>query len=95
MLHVMRGSSRLTPAQREMIATVISLAAHCRYCTVTHAGALRRVGGDNLTAEFIQNDWRKADLTDTERAMLEYAGKMTLTPATCMSRNSHALPECR
>ena len=31
MLHVMRGPSGLTPAQREMIATVTSLAAHCRY----------------------------------------------------------------
>ena len=48
---------------------------------MAHAGALRRVGGDNLTAEFIQNDWRQADLTEAERAMLEYAEKMTLTPA--------------
>ena len=32
-------------------------------------------------AEFIQNDWRKADLSDAERAMLEYAEKLTLTPA--------------
>jgi hypothetical protein len=39
------------------------------------------VGGDNLTAEFIQNEWRQADLTKAERAMLEYAEKMTLTPA--------------
>ncbi len=31
MVHVMRGPSRVTPAQREMIATVTSLAAHCRY----------------------------------------------------------------
>ena len=31
MLHIMRGPSRLTPAQREMIATVTSLASHCRY----------------------------------------------------------------
>lgn len=31
MMHVMRGPSRLTPAQREMIATVTSLASHCRY----------------------------------------------------------------
>ena len=31
MMHVMRGPSRLTPAQREMIATVTSLASHYRY----------------------------------------------------------------
>ena len=48
---------------------------------MAHAGALRRVGGDDLTAEFIQNDWRKADLTEAERAMLEWAEKLTLTPS--------------
>ncbi|SVD32243.1 uncharacterized protein METZ01_LOCUS385097 [marine metagenome] len=32
-------------------------------------------------AEFIQNDWRKADLTVAERAMLEWSEKLTLTPA--------------
>ena len=32
-------------------------------------------------AEFIQNDWRKADLTVGERAMLEWAEKLTLTPS--------------
>ena len=48
---------------------------------MSHAGALRRVGGDDLTAEYIQNDWRKADLTEAERAMLEWAEKLTLTPS--------------
>ena len=31
MLHVMRGESGVTPAQREMIATVTSLASNCRF----------------------------------------------------------------
>ena len=39
------------------------------------------MGGDGLTAEYIQNDWRKADLTEAERAMLEWAEKLTLTPS--------------
>jgi uncharacterized protein YciW len=34
-----------------------------------------------LTAEFVQNDWRKAKLTEAEYAMLEWAEKLTLTPA--------------
>jgi uncharacterized protein YciW len=49
---------------------------------VAHAGALRAAGGDDLTAEFIQNDWRKADLTEAERAMLEYTEKLTIAPAS-------------
>ena len=36
---------------------------------------------DDLNAEFIQNDWRKADLTVGERAMLEWAEKLSITPA--------------
>ncbi len=35
-----------------------------------------------MTAEFIQNDWRQADLTPAERVMLEYSEKLTLSPAT-------------
>jgi len=34
-----------------------------------------------LTAEFIQSDWRQADLTPAERVMLEYSEKLTLSPA--------------
>ena len=39
------------------------------------------MGGDDLIAEYIQNDWRKADLTEVERAMLEWAEKLTITPS--------------
>jgi len=39
------------------------------------------VSDDDLNAEFIQNDWRKADLTVGERAMLEWAEKLSNTPA--------------
>jgi len=49
---------------------------------VAHAGALRAAGGDDLIAEFIQNDWRKAELTTAELAMLEYAEKLTIAPAS-------------
>jgi uncharacterized protein YciW len=42
-------------------------------------------------AEFIQNDWRKADLTDGERAMLEYSEKLTLTPAMMEESDVQAL----
>ena len=39
------------------------------------------MGGDDLIAEYIQNDWRKGDLTEVEQAMLEWAEKLTLTPS--------------
>ena len=42
-------------------------------------------------AEFIQNDWRKADLSDAQRAMLEYSEKLTLTPAMMEEKDVQAL----
>ena len=47
---------------------------------MAHAEFLRQEGSNDLTAEFIQNDWRRADLSEAERAMLEWAEKLTLTP---------------
>ena len=58
---------------------------------MAHAGALRRVGGDDLTAEFIQNDWHKAKLTEAEYAMLEWAEKLTLTPAMMTQKDTQKL----
>ena len=42
-------------------------------------------------AEFIQNDWRKADLNDAQKAMLEYTEKLTLTPAMMEEKDIQAL----
>ena len=49
---------------------------------MAHAGSLRQQGGDELLVEFLQNDWRKADLTPAEREMLEYAEKLTIAPSS-------------
>ena len=39
------------------------------------------MGGNDLIAEYIQNEWRKVDLAEVERAMLEWAEKLTITPS--------------
>ncbi|MEE8076786.1 MAG: peroxidase-related enzyme [Candidatus Binatia bacterium] len=49
---------------------------------MSHAEFLRKEGGDDLAAEQIKVDWRQANLTDAERAMLEYVEKLTLTPSS-------------
>ncbi len=49
------------------------------------------MGGDDLTAEFIQNDWRKAELTEAEYAMLEWAAKLTLSPAMMTEKDIQKL----
>jgi len=42
-------------------------------------------------SENIQNDWRKADLSDAERAMLEYAEKLTIAPASMAEEDIQGL----
>ena len=58
---------------------------------MAHAGALRQLTGDDLTAEFLQNDWREAKLTKAEFAMLEYAEKLTVAPAMMEQKDIQAL----
>ena len=58
---------------------------------MAHAGALRQLTGDDLTAEFLQNDWREASLTEAEFAMLEYAEKLTVAPAMMEQKDIQAL----
>ena len=58
---------------------------------MAHAGALRQITGDDLTAEFLQNDWREAKLTEAEFAMLEYAEKLTVAPAMMEQKDIQAL----
>jgi len=53
------------------------------------------VSDDDLNAEFIQNDWRKADLTVGERAMLEWAEKLSNTPAMMTEDDIQGLRDCR
>ena len=50
---------------------------------MAHAEYLRQEGGDDLAVEQIKDDWRQMDLTDAERAMLEWTEKLTLSPAMC------------
>jgi len=54
---------------------------------VAHAEFLRGEGADDLAVEQIKDDWRKLDLTEGEREMLEYCEKLTLTPSAMSRQN--------
>ena len=58
---------------------------------VSHAEFLRRVTLDESLAETIKKDYRAADITPQERAMLDYAAKLTLTPARMMKEDVESL----
>jgi uncharacterized peroxidase-related enzyme len=75
---LMRGESPLTKAQREMIAVVVSAANRCNYCVVSHSAAVRAETGDPTLADFLATNYRHAPLDPRDRAMLDYAHKVTV-----------------
>jgi uncharacterized peroxidase-related enzyme len=63
--------------ERELIALVVSAENRCDACVVAHKAALRALGGDALWADQIAINYRRADLTPRERALSDYALKVT------------------
>jgi len=80
---LMQGESELTPAEREMIAVVVSSENHCLYCLVSHGADLRVALGDEILGDRITFDYRRAGLDERAMAMLDYAVKITRSPVEC------------
>src|SRR5690349_19486137 len=80
---IMMDDSGLTKAEREMIAVAVSAQNHCFYCLTAHGAVLRVRSGDPLLADTIAANYRAADLTPRQRAMLDFAVKMTNASDTC------------
>ena len=74
---LMRGDSGLSKEQREMIAVVVSTINRCHYCMVSHAAALRKLTGDPLLVEQLRTNYKYAEIEPRERAMLDFAVKLT------------------
>jgi uncharacterized peroxidase-related enzyme len=68
-----REGSSLTKADREMIVTSISGANRCTYCVVAHGALLRIYAKHPLLADQVATNYRTADITSRERAMLHFA----------------------
>jgi uncharacterized peroxidase-related enzyme len=90
---LMRGDSGVTKAQREMIAVVVSTANRCHYCIVSHSAALRKLTGDPILVEQLQTNHAYADVEPKERAMLDFALKLTERSSTCTEADVDALRE--
>src|SRR4029453_10391034 len=80
---LMRGPSGLSKTQREMIAVVISAEARCPYCETAHAAALRLRTKDAAIVDRLAVNYRHVDLDSRDRAMLDFAVKLTRTPDEC------------
>lgn len=74
---LMLGPSGLSKLEREMIAVVVSSANRCWYCQVAHGAAVRQLSGDPALGEAIVMNYRAAKLDQRQRAMLDFALKLT------------------
>lgn len=78
---LMLGESGLSKLEREMIAVAVSAINHCHYCLTSHGAAVRQRAGDPEMGELIAQNYRAAELPRRQKAMLDFAAKLTETPA--------------
>ena len=77
---LMLRESGLSKAEREMIVVATSGVNHCLYCVVAHGAILRIYAKDPQVADQVAVHHRKADITDRQKAMLDFAVKLARTP---------------
>ena len=75
---LMEKEGGLTKAEREMIVVATSNANQCQYCVVAHSAILRIRAKNPLVADQVAVNYRKADITPKQRAMLDFAMKVCL-----------------
>jgi uncharacterized peroxidase-related enzyme len=73
---LMDKESGLSKAEREMIVVATSSANQCQYCVVAHGAILRIRAKNPLIADQVASNYRKADITPRQRAMLDFAMKV-------------------
>src|SRR5450830_767969 len=74
---LMERDSGLTKAEREMIVVATSSANQCQYCVIAHGAILRIRAKNPRIADQIAVNYRKADITPRQRAMLDFAMKVS------------------
>jgi len=75
---MLKEDSGLSKGDREMIVTTTSAANQCLYCVVAHGAILRIYEKKPLVADQVAVNYRKADITPRQRAMLDFAMKVCL-----------------
>ncbi|MGB0747107.1 MAG: peroxidase-related enzyme [Magnetospiraceae bacterium] len=74
---LMEKPGNLTKAEREMIVVATSNLNQCQYCVVAHGAILRIRAKNPLIADQVAVNYRKADITDRQKAMLDFAVKVS------------------
>lgn len=88
---LMEKPGGLSKADREMIVVATSAANQCQYCVIAHGAILRIRAKTPLLADQVAINWRKADITQRQRAMLAFAMQVALESATVGDADIEAL----
>ena len=89
----MEKESGLTKAEREMIVVATSNANQCQYCVVAHGAILRIRAKNPLIADQVAVNYRKADITPRQKAMLDFAMKVSREAGSIEEADFAALRE--
>lgn len=95
---LMDKESGLTKAEREMIVVATSAANQCQYCVIAHGAILRVRARNPLIADQVAANYRKADISPRQRAMLDFAMKVarqaeTVDEADCVALREHGFSD--
>ena len=77
---IMLGPSGLSKLERQMISVAVSSQNRCYYCLVAHGADVRTLSGDPVLGELMVMNYRAARLSKRQRAMLDFAVKLTAEP---------------
>ncbi|MEZ5729598.1 MAG: peroxidase-related enzyme [Burkholderiaceae bacterium] len=88
---MLREESKLTKAEREMIVVATSGANACLYCVVAHGAILRIYAKNPRVADQLATNYRKAEITPRQRAMLDFAMKVALQSGALEAADFEAL----
>ncbi|KWF56014.1 peroxidase-related enzyme [Burkholderia pseudomultivorans] len=74
---LMDKPGNLSKAEREMIVVATSSVNQCQYCVIAHGAILRVRAKNPLIADQVASNYRKADITARQKAMLDFAMKVS------------------
>ncbi|HLW91341.1 MAG TPA: peroxidase-related enzyme, partial [Roseiarcus sp.] len=90
---LMLAPSGLSKLEREMIAVAVSAHNRCYYCLTAHGAAVRQISGVPELGELMVMNWRAAELSTRQRAMLAFATKLTKASEEIEEADRQALRE--
>ena len=90
---LMNKESGISKGEREMIVVATSALNECLYCVVAHGAILRIREKNSVIADQLATNYKKADITDRQRAMLDFAVKVSRHANTISDEDIQALAQ--